>query len=101
MEFIVKYNPDEINVPAYPGHISSKEKILMEIKALNEFKGVTVIEASPPNGSTAEKRLKIYQKAINEIDDYFEYRYAYSDPENIRLKVFEIIDGITEKLSRA
>ena len=44
------------------------------------------------------KRLAIYQKAINEIDDYFEYRYAQFDREEIRKYVYDVLDSLAKKL---
>ena len=43
------------------------------------------------------KRLTIYQKAINEIDDYFEYRYAQFDREEIRKYVYGVLDSLAKK----
>ena len=43
-------------------------------------------------------RLAIYQKAINEIDDYFEYRYAQFDREEIRKHVYGVLDKLAKKL---
>jgi len=44
------------------------------------------------------KRLAIYQKAINKIDDYFEYRYAQFDREEIRKHVYDVLDNLAKKL---
>jgi len=44
------------------------------------------------------KRLAIYQKAINKIDDYFEYRYAQFDKEETRKYVYDVLDNLTKKL---
>uniref|UniRef100_A0A6M3JTJ7 Uncharacterized protein n=1 Tax=viral metagenome TaxID=1070528 RepID=A0A6M3JTJ7_9ZZZZ len=44
------------------------------------------------------KRLAIYQKAINEMDDYFEYRYAQFDREEIRKYVYDVLDSLAKKL---
>ena len=44
------------------------------------------------------KRLAIYQKAINEIDDYFEYRYAQFDRKEIRKHVYDVLDNLAKKL---
>ena len=45
-----------------------------------------------------EKRFDIYIKAINRIDDFFEYRYASHTPEQTKNYIMEIIDNITEQL---
>ena len=55
---------------------------------------------------TARERQKIemmfslYQKAINEIDDFFEYRYTGYDRGRIKAQVMSIIDKLTEKLKK-
>lgn len=42
-----------------------------------------------------EKRLKIFQKACNKINDYFEYT---SESDEDKAKVEEIFDELTESL---
>lgn len=45
------------------------------------------------------KTLQIYAKAINQIDDLFEYRYQKLDKEEIKIAVMTYIDNITKQLS--
>ena len=52
---------------------------------------------SPPSDSTA-KYFNHYQKAINKIDDLFEYRYAWLSKDELKKEVMGIIDEITESI---
>jgi len=45
-----------------------------------------------------EKYLKLYIKAINDIDDYLEYNY---ESEKDKIKIMTIIDKLTKELSNA
>ena len=45
------------------------------------------------------KFLPIYQQAVKEIEDYFEYRYKVNTPEDIKSFVMEKIDQITKDIS--
>jgi len=45
-----------------------------------------------------QKRFKIYEKAINEIQDFLEYRYEKHDGLEIRTEIMKSIDAITEQL---
>ena len=44
------------------------------------------------------KTLHVYQKAINNIDDFFEYRYKNKTPEEIRTEVYKHIDWLCNQL---
>jgi len=44
-------------------------------------------------------KLEKYAKAINQIDDYFEYVYKVNDVEEIRDRVINIIDDLAESLA--
>ena len=50
---------------------------------------------------TLQKRFDIYANAINQIDDFFEYRYERLTKDQIKEIVMNIIDGITLKLSKS
>jgi len=54
-----------------------------------------------PACETLQKRFDIYANAINQIDDFFEYRYERLDKNQIKEVVMNIIDGITLKLSKS
>ncbi len=43
-------------------------------------------------------KLECYQKAINEIDDFFEYRYEGFSLNEIRGRVYKILDKLLENL---
>ena len=43
-------------------------------------------------------RFDIYAKAINQIDDFFEYRYKVYRREQTKKFVMRIIDNITRQL---
>ena len=47
-----------------------------------------------------EEILKIYQKCVNDIDDYLEYRYRFHTAEDVRNNVRDIIDQLTDKLKK-
>lgn len=49
---------------------------------------------------TLQKRFDIYAKAINDIDDFFEYRYKNLSNEQIKEIVMNFIDTISLKLSK-
>lgn len=44
------------------------------------------------------KILALYQKCVNQIDDYLEYNYKDKSAEEIRDTVLVIIDKLTERL---
>ena len=39
-----------------------------------------------------------YQKAINQIDDFFEYRYLHLTNEEIKKEVMGIIDNLNKEI---
>ena len=48
-----------------------------------------------------EKRLLLYQQALNKIDDFFEYAYERYSKEDIRQKVFSILNNLTDRLKES
>lgn len=42
--------------------------------------------------------LEKYQKAINQIDDFFEYRYLHLTNEEIKREVMDIIDNLSKEI---
>ena len=54
-----------------------------------------------PACETLQKRFDIYAKAINQIDDFFEYQYINHHQDDIKRRVMEIIDNITKQLSKS
>lgn len=57
-------------------------------------------QVSDATCETLQKRFDIYVKAINNIDDFFEYRYKNLSNEQIKEIVMNFIDTITLKLSK-
>lgn len=45
-----------------------------------------------------DKVIAAYQKAINNIDDWFEYAYAGASKETSKDVVMEMIDNLNEEL---
>ena len=45
-----------------------------------------------------EDKFNIYAKAINQIDDFFEYRHRGYGGEGTKEYIMDIIDNITEQL---
>ena len=45
-----------------------------------------------------DKILEAYQRGVNQIDDYLEYRYLYDTPGKIKDTIMGFIDGITEQI---
>ena len=44
------------------------------------------------------KRLEAYQRAVNEIDDFFEYRYRSCSPEEIKKFVDNTILNLVKRI---
>ncbi len=44
-----------------------------------------------------KKRAKIYSDALNEMDDYFEYRYKSKEDRDF---VIDTLDNVTDKLHK-
>lgn len=49
---------------------------------------------------TLQKRFDIYARAINQIDDFFEYRYRKYSGEQTKEFIMDILDNITKQLMR-
>ena len=49
---------------------------------------------------TLQKRFDIYARAINQIDDFFEYRYRKYSGEQTKEFIMDILDNITKQLLR-
>lgn len=45
-----------------------------------------------------QKILYEYQKTINKIDDYLEYRYKSDNKETVKKNIINIIDNLTDEL---
>jgi hypothetical protein len=45
-----------------------------------------------------DKTLEAYQRAINKIDDYFEYRYKFSEQDDNKLFVISVLDELADEL---
>ena len=69
--------------------------------ALEEYKSNQVQAGVKPACETLQKRFDIYAKAINQIDDFFEYQYINHHQDDIKRRVMEIIDNITKQLSKS
>jgi hypothetical protein len=48
----------------------------------------------------ANEVLAIYQKCVNNIEDYLEYRFSKDDAVEVRNKVMKYIDNVTESLKK-
>lgn len=48
----------------------------------------------------ALKHLRVYEGAINAIDDYLEYRYKSMQKHEIRDHIIYIIDKLTKRLEK-
>jgi hypothetical protein len=46
-------------------------------------------------------RCRDYQQAINQIEDYFEYRYLSSDSKEIKKTVMDIIDNLVIQIAKS
>lgn len=49
--------------------------------------------------SMNDKIFEKYEKCINQIQDYLEYRYALVDREDVRRTVLNYIDNMTDEIS--
>ena len=47
---------------------------------------------------TDKEILTEYQKCVNQIDDYLEYRYKLDNAEKVRKTVLGMIDNLTKSL---
>lgn len=47
---------------------------------------------------TPKEILDEYQKCVNQIDDYLEYRYKLDNAEKVRKTVLSFIDQLTKSL---
>ena len=60
------------------------------------------IDLSPlknqPNKTIDIKIFEKYQKCINRIEDYLEYRFQNDDPEKIKMIIMLFIDSMTSEL---
>lgn len=46
-------------------------------------------------------RCRDYQQAINQIEDYFEYRYLSGDSKEIKKTVMDIIDNLVIQIAKS
>lgn len=46
----------------------------------------------------SDKVLDTYKRAVNRIDDFFEYQYKSYSKDDIRKFVYEVLNGLTQKL---
>jgi len=73
-----------------------QEKLRIEISDRNLL--LYVLEMVREFTMVNNEQLDLYKRAINKIDDYFEYRYAYGSQEDNREEVYKIIDNLTDEI---
>jgi len=73
------------------------DELLVDKSCLDKL-SIPLDKPVKPACETLQKRFDIYVNAINQIDDFFEYRYERLDKNQIKEIVMNIIDGITLKL---
>lgn len=45
-----------------------------------------------------DNTIEAYQRAINKIDDYFEYQYKFSEQDDNKLFVVSVLDELADEL---
>ena len=44
--------------------------------------------------------LELYQATVNQLEDYFEYRYGYTDPAGIKEFVYEKLQELANGIKK-
>ena len=64
------------------------------------FRWVKLCDAHSKKEPELKPVLSLYQSAINQIDDYFEYRYINNSHNEIKSFVMGVIDNITKGIKK-